>query len=124
MKKILIADDSVLVRTVLKDALQKSNYEVVETDNGHTAVNLAIEELPDLIVLDLVMPKMTGIEAVRNIRSDDRLKHIPVLISTGSDGVHHNFNKGFENSIQGFLEKPYKVDVIIEKIKKQLGDNA
>ena len=123
MKKILIADDSVLVRTVLKDALQKSNYEVVETDNGHTAVNLTIEELPDLIVLDLIMPKMTGIEAVKNIRSDDRVKHIPILISTGSDGVHQDFNKGFETSIQGFLEKPYKADVIIEKIKKQLGDN-
>ena len=124
MKKVLIADDSVLVRAILKDALKNNNYDVVETDNGHTAVNLAMEELPDLIVLDIMMPKMSGFEAVKIIRSDDRIKHIPVLISTGSDGVHNDFNKGFETSIQGFLEKPYKAEIIIEKIKKLLGDNV
>jgi len=123
MKKILIADDSQLVRTILKDTL-KNNYEVIEADNGYSAYNLTVEELPDLVILDLVMPELDGIEVTRKIRTDDRTKHIPIIISTGSEGVHSEFNKNFETTVQGFIEKPYKAELIIQKIKKILGEDA
>lgn len=121
MKKILVADDTVLVRKILKDALTKAGFEVVEAENGRIAYNLAVEENPDLIVLDVMMPYSTGIETTINIRSDDRIKHIPIFISTGTEGIHSEFNKGPETMIQGFLEKPYKSEMILERIKKVLG---
>ena len=112
-----------MVRAVLKDAIKKNGYEVIEAENGKIAYNLAIEELPDLVILDLVMPECDGFETTRKIRTDTRIKHIPILISTGSEGVHCEFNKDTETFIHGFLEKPYKTEVIIEKIKGLLGEN-
>lgn len=122
MKRILIVDDSQLVRTILKDTLQKSGYEVIETDNGYSAYNLTIEELPDLVILDLVMPELNGFDVTKKIRTDDRTKHIPIIISTGSEGMHAEFNKDSETFVQGFIEKPYKTEIIVKRIKKILGE--
>jgi len=122
MKKILIADDTLLVRKVLKDALSKSGYEVLEAENGRIAYDLAVEEKPDLVILDVMMPEFSGIETTKNIRSDQRINHIPIIISTGARNMLAEFNKSPDTAIQGFLEKPYKSEMILHKIRAVLGD--
>jgi CheY-like chemotaxis protein len=122
MKKILIADDNEDVRVILNFALKRAGYEVIEAENGEEAYNLAHEEVPNLIILDMIMPKSSGIEATRRIRTDQKIKHIPIFISTCFEHAHKEFNKDPDSFVEAFIEKPYKIGNIVEKVKKALGE--
>lgn len=114
MKKILIADDERGVRFVIKITLEKEGYEVIEADNGYEAINLIREEMPDLAILDIGMPKLNGLEVTKMMRDEKITKDIPVFISTGFDDMKVKFN-GL--NIEYFIPKPYDVDILIQKIK-------
>lgn len=113
MKKILIADDEKGVRYVIRCAMQNEGYEVIEADNGYEAINLIREELPDLVILDIQMPEMSGLEVTRIMREEVSMKNIPVFISTGEEGIRQEFD-GL--NIEAFIPKPYEVDILIDKL--------
>lgn len=115
MKKILIADDEKGVRFVVRHTLEEEGYEVIEADNGYEALNLIREELPDLVVLDIMMPEMDGFEVTRIIRQEKDIKEIPVFISTGNEDVKNKFKN---LNIQYFIAKPYDAEILKEKINK------
>ncbi|HWV18427.1 MAG TPA: response regulator [Rhodocyclaceae bacterium] len=85
IKKILVVDDSATERHVLVTLLEGKGYTIVTASNGEEGVAAAKRELPDLILMDVVMPGMNGYQATRTISRDDATKHIPVIMCTSKD---------------------------------------
>lgn len=85
IKKILIVDDSATERHVLTTLLEGKGYSIVTANNGEEGVAAAKRELPDLILMDVVMPGMNGYQATRTISRDEATKHIPVIMCTSKD---------------------------------------
>ena len=101
--KILLADDDRLVRTIVSDLLGELGHDVIQAENGQQAVELATRESPDLLVLDFLMPKLSGIDALRQLRAAGVAT--PTLILTAiTDGSVRGVD-GAE-AADGFLEKP------------------
>lgn len=107
-KRILIADDEPAVRQLLELVLRSQGYEVVATQNGDQLVRTAQEWIPDLVIIDLMMPQMDGYEAIRQLRNDTRTAHVPMLIltarSTAEDVV-----TGFDTGADDYVTKPFSI---------------
>lgn len=115
IKKILIVDDSSTARHFLVDVLTKDGYEVISAENGEEAILKAKAELPDLILMDVIMPGMNGFQATRAITKDDATKHIPVLILTSKD-METDRVWGLRQGAAEFLNKPIEPAELLAKI--------
>ncbi len=116
--KILLAEDISTNREVVRGFLRKQPLEIIEAENGEQAVKLAREFMPDLILMDIQMPVMDGIEAIKKIKTDPELKHIPIIALTASV-----FNKDIENLkllCEGYLRKPVSGYNLLRKLAKIL----
>jgi two-component system alkaline phosphatase synthesis response regulator PhoP len=113
-KKILIADDETGIRLTLGKTLYK-DYVILEATNGEEAVEIAKGQKPDLILMDLIMPKMDGYAACSQIKADQATKGIPVVILTA---VGHELNKKFaaEMGADGYITKPFNIQELIDLI--------
>jgi two-component system alkaline phosphatase synthesis response regulator PhoP len=113
-KKILIADDETGIRITLGRTLDK-DYIVLEATNGEEAVEIAKGQKPDLILMDLIMPKMDGYAACSQIKADQATKGIPVVILTA---VGHELNKKYaaEMGADGYITKPFNIHELIDLI--------
>mgnify|MGYP006289855785 CR=1 FL=1 len=114
--KILTVDDSKLIRTIVKKALKPYDCELFEAENGVEGLNLTLNHNPDIIILDVTMPVMTGMEMISKLKSDPATKDIPVLMLTAEAGkeiVMEILKKG----AAGYMLKPFKAEVFIEKIQ-------
>jgi len=113
-KKILIADDETSLRLTVGRILDK-DYIVLEAANGEEAVEIAKGQKPDLILMDLIMPKMDGYAACSQIKADEATKGIPVVILTA---VGHEFNKKFatEMGAEGYITKPFNIQDLLDVI--------
>jgi len=115
--KVLTVDDSKTIRMIVKKAFRPYNCEVVEAENGVEGLAAAIKEKPDLIILDITMPVMTGIEMLDRLKSDAGLKNIPVIMLTaesGKDNVVNIVQKG----IKDYMVKPFKGEDLLERVGK------
>ena len=127
-KKILVIDDELDVLTFITSILKNNGYLYVTAENGIEGMEKARAEQPDLITLDLLMPERTGIKFYREIKKDEGLKGIPVIMVTGIASEAHQFADFkkfiYERNIPapaGYIEKPFNAENLIEKIKKALG---
>ena len=120
MAKILIADDSVMMRKIAKMALEKGGHSVVEAGNGAEAVAAASKELPNLILLDAEMPEMDGWEACKAIKANHATANIPVLMCTGHD-LSEEPEALTDAGANGYITKPYNSAQILEKVNAALG---
>ena len=121
-KKVLIADDKIKTASVLSRGLSAAGYEVIVTDNGEEAVELAKKELPDLIILDIIMPGMDGFSANAILKSDKSTRDIPVIISSSQIKMKKMFQDSMGTKIDGFLEKPYTLEELWAKVEEVLGE--
>ena len=119
-KKILIVDAEETVRRVLRSLLQKEGYEVIEAEDGKTGVELAKKEDPDVILMDLTMPVMGGLQACRLLKKDEKTKNIPVLVITALGG--ENKMEAINAGIDDFVTKPFNSEEISIRIKSILKD--
>jgi CheY-like chemotaxis protein len=121
-KKILIADDETSIRLTVGKLLA-NDYVVLEATNGEEAVEIAKLQKPDLILMDLIMPKMDGYAACSQIKADEATKGIPVVILTA---IGNELNKKFatEMGAEGYITKPFNIqeltDVITPLLAKAL----
>lgn len=115
IKKILIADDSPTERHALSELLVKSGFKVVTAENGEEAVAKSKSEMPDLILMDVVMPGMNGYQATRAITRDETTKHIPVVMCT-SKGQETDKIWGMRQGANDYLVKPIDPKALLEKI--------
>jgi len=119
MAKILIIDDSVEARNLVGRFLSAKGFDVSTADDGVDGVAKARLVLPDLILMDLNMPVMTGFEATRQLKSDQTLKHIPVVaLSAESDGGSRD--EIYEAGCEGFVSKPIDFPRLVPTIEKFL----
>ena len=116
-KTILITDDSVMIRRILGQLLQGLGFKILLAENGQKGYDLAKSEKPDLIIMDIEMPVMTGIEATRQIKNDPETASIPVLIFT-SLGREEDIEQANKAGCSGFLNKPICEDELREAVNK------
>lgn len=116
MAKILIAEDEPDIRELVAFTLRFGGYEVVTASNGEEAVQLARRENPDLILLDVRMPRMTGYDACREIKADPNLKTTPVVFLSAK-GQENEIQAGIESGAEEYLLKPFAPDQLTQRVK-------
>jgi len=116
-RTILIADDDLLVRTLLKDALAPGGYQVIEAKDGREAVRKFKADRPDLVMIDLMMPNQSGIEALSEIRAFDPKSRILVVSSLEAEGL---MSSALESGAMGYVVKPFHPMEISDAVKRAL----
>ena len=119
VSKILIADDDIEMRASLVSLLTQAGYKVIEAENGAEAAELAKIELPSLIMLDIHMPKMNGLEACKAIKSDQVTKSIPVIMLT-VEGSIAEIQEAIGYGARTYLTKPSSKEEILKVVKSVL----
>lgn len=115
MARILIAEDEKDIRDLITFLLQFAGHEVIATSNGEEAYERAKVEVPDLIMMDVRMPKMNGYEACKKIKQEAHLQHIPVVFLSAK-GQESEVAAGLEAGAQEYLLKPFSPDQLTEKV--------
>jgi len=120
-KRVLLVDDSntalLMQQMLLKN---RSDFDVVTAHDGLEAVEKTVALLPDLILMDVVMPRMTGIEACKQIRLQDATRHIPIILVT-TRGEPENVEQGYASGCNDYVTKPINGAELISKIEDLIG---
>ena len=107
-KRILVVEDNKLDMRLLKDILEGSGYETLQAADGLEAIDLAFASLPDLIVMDIQLPEISGLEVSRRLRGDDRSRRIPIVAVTAfAMGWHER--EALDSGCDGYISKPISV---------------
>ena len=109
LKKVLVVDDSSTIRTAVKWILGGQDLEVLLAEDGQQGVDTATREMPDLILMDVEMPRMDGFTACRTLRNQDHTRHIPVILIT-SRGAQVDVARGYESGCTLYLTKPFEAE--------------
>jgi len=118
MAKILIVDDDAQLRSTIQMVLKLKGYEVIDADNGATALKLARAALPDLVISDINMPQADGFAALAELRRDPTTAAIPLILMTGeSEG---GMRKGMELGADDFLSKPFAMNALLKAVEARL----
>ena len=119
-KKILLVDDEEEIIFLLKRRFIKNGYDVVEAHSGVEAIACVEKERPDLIVLDVMMPGMNGLEVCRKLKSDPQYQSIKIVLLTAKD-QQKDKELGKEAGADAYMTKPFEPDDIIGKVKSLVG---
>jgi CheY-like chemotaxis protein len=119
-KKILLVDDSRTALMVQSIVLNQLAYDLVTACDGEDAVQKAVRERPDLILMDVVMPKMSGFDACRELRKREETRSTPIIMLT-TRGEAENVEAGFSCGCNDYVTKPINKVELIEKLKNHLG---
>ena len=115
VKKILVVDDSPTERHVLVEMLTSAGYTVITAESGEEGIDKAKAELPDLVLMDVVMPGLNGYQATRTLTRDDVTKHIPVIVCT-SKGQETDKIWGLRQGAHDYMVKPINGEELLAKI--------
>lgn len=118
MKRILVVDDEKNIRTLFRDELEEGGYEVETAGSGQEALEKVAQRAPDLIVLDIRMEDMTGLEVLEQVRNTHH--DLPVIMCTAVRGLADDFTV-WDSKVSDYITKPVDLDVLKEKIKTALG---
>ena len=121
MPKIALVDDDRNILTSVSMTLEAEGFEVLRAMDGVEAISLAEAESPDLIILDVMMPRMDGLEACRRIRARPALKSIPIVMLTAR-GEESDQVSGLDVGADIYLTKPISIPVFIETVKRYLDE--
>jgi CheY-like chemotaxis protein len=126
MKKILIVDDDMDIIDLVKNRLRKNDYEVISCSEGERGFKTALEQRPDLIIMDIMMPNMSGAEVVKLLKSNDITRYIPILFftvlasnvpsDTGLDEINVN------GQLYPAVAKPFEPIKLLSAVKSLLGE--
>ncbi|MFA6078839.1 MAG: response regulator [Candidatus Omnitrophota bacterium] len=116
-KKILVVEDSQDIRSILSMRLVINGYDVVTAVDGQEGLDKARDEHPDLIMLDLMLPKIDGYEVCRMLKFDDKYKNIPIIILSALD-QQEDREKATKSGADAYFIKPFDLELLLTKIKK------
>lgn len=119
MKKILIADDRSEVVELVKVTLEGEGYRTIDASDGREALEKIRKEKPDLILLDIVMPKMDGFEVLSKVKKDPKTKEIPIVMLT-AQGQKVDQEKGRRLGARDYITKPFSPSHLLNKIEEIL----
>ena len=121
MKKILFIEDESALQEAVGEFLRQKGYNVLKAMDGETGIRLAESESPDLVLLDLVLPKKEGFEVLKTLKDDDETKDIPVIVLTNLEGVK-DLDKAMASGATTYLIKTqYSLEEVFNKIKEIIG---
>lgn len=122
MKKILIAEDEVPLREALKAKLSENQFEVLEAKDGEEAVQIAKINHPDMVLLDIIMPKMNGLDVLKSFKDDAALAKIPIYVLTNLS-EQSSEKMAMDSGAEEYLIKSnLKLEDLVSKIKTRLGE--
>lgn len=116
MEKILIVDDSAKIRKMLRRHLRKAGYEVSEARNGEMALEEIKKKLPDVVLLDVIMPDMTGFEVCQRLRSTPQSDLVYIIMVTGVT-THEHKVEGLDKGADDYVTKPFNIDELLARIR-------
>ncbi|MEI7426187.1 MAG: response regulator [Candidatus Moraniibacteriota bacterium] len=120
MTKILLVEDELTLHKALKEFLEEASFEIISAFNGEDAVVLAKSSKPDLILLDIILPKKDGFEVLADLKLDEKIQKVPVVLLTNLESAE-NIQKAFDAGATTYLVKSnYKLEDIVKKIKEIL----
>lgn len=122
-KKILLVDDEEDIIKMNMLRLIESNYEVISASDGKKGFEKAEKEIPDLILLDVVMPSMDGLQTLAKLKSSSMTSHIPVIMLSGV-GEKEALDRARAGGAVDFIDKPFNGDMLMEAIKRNLKQEA
>jgi len=122
MKKILFIEDESALQKTFGEILSQEGFKMISALDGETGLNLAKKEKPDLILLDLILPKLHGFEVLKRLKGDPETKEIPIIVLTNLEEIA-DVEKAIELGATTYLVKAnYSLEEIVQKIKKALGE--
>ena len=118
-KKILIIDDEEDIQKLLKIRLEQDSLTVVTAGDGASGAKMAEQEMPDLILMDIMMPNVDGYSCLKEVRKNQKTKNIPVIMLSGKEEEKVRDLFAFQK-ISGYVEKPFELDNLVSKIREIL----
>lgn len=122
VKKILIVDDERILRLLVRTTLESDEFQIIEAENGATALELVSEHQPDLVLLDRMMPGIDGLEVARKLRDQRRTADIPIIMLTAK-GQEHDRAEGESAGVYAYLVKPFSPLELMQRVEDALGTN-
>ena len=119
MKRILHIEDNPSNRKAVRHILKRTDYELLEAINGEDGLARAKAELPDLILLDIQLPKLSGYDVARELRADERTRAIPIIAVT-SYALSGDEPRAFESGCDDYVSKPYRPKILLEHVSRYL----
>lgn len=116
-KTILYVEDNEFNRQIVRDLLARTSYRLIEANDGEAGVAMALQELPDLVLMDIQLPKISGLEATRRLRADPRTAHVPIITIT-SYALSGDDQKAMDAGASSYLAKPYSPRELLQVIRK------
>ena len=120
-KTVLIVEDNELNMKLFHDVLEAHGYGTIETRSGVEAVGLARKHRPDLIIMDIQLPEVSGMEVIQWLKDDDQLRHIPVIAITAF-AMKGDEEKIRQGGCEAYLSKPIAVNKFVETVRNYIGD--
>lgn len=121
MKKILVVDDEPDINMILATYLSASGYETVSAKDGIEALDMAQSQHPDLILLDVMMPELSGFQVARLLKEDTATRAIPIVMLTAKTQQSDRF-WGLESGAAAYLHKPFELSAVLDQVRSLLGD--
>lgn len=115
--RILTVDDSLTIRKLVRKALSNYNCEIMEAPNGVEGLAMANKEKPNLVILDITMPIMDGVEMLERLKKEPELKEIPVIMLT-AEGGRDQVTKVVRMGVRDYVVKPFKGEELVDRVKK------
>jgi chemosensory pili system protein ChpA (sensor histidine kinase/response regulator) len=119
----LVVDDSITVRRVTERFLQRNGIRVMTAKDGLDAISVMQDAKPDIILLDIEMPRMDGYEFASHVRNDDRVADVPIIMITSRVGDKHRA-RAIELGVNDYLGKPYQDAQLLDAIRRQFDDRG
>ncbi|WP_156499478.1 response regulator, partial [Oleiphilus sp. HI0061] len=119
-KTVMVVDDSVTVRKVTTRLLERNGYEVITAKDGVDAIATLQDHKPDVMLLDIEMPRMDGFEVATLVRHDERLKDVPIIMITSRTGQKHK-ERALSIGVNEYLGKPFQEHDLLENIERFIG---
>jgi two-component system, cell cycle response regulator DivK len=120
-KKVLIVEDNELNMKLFNDLLEANSIETIKTMNGLDAIELTRKHMPDLILMDIQLPEVSGLDVIKWLKSEDDLKHIPIIAVTAF-AMKGDEERIREGGCEAYLSKPISVAKFLETVKNYLGE--
>ncbi|WP_306254052.1 response regulator [Parvularcula sp. IMCC14364] len=120
-KTVLIVEDNELNMKLFTDLLEAHGYDTIQSTNGHDAVDLARDNNPDLILMDIQLPERSGLDVTKDIKADPELAQIPVIAITAF-AMKSDEQRIRDGGCEDYLAKPISIPVFIETVKRYLGE--
>ena len=120
MARILVAEDERDIRELIGFTLRHSGHEVLTASNGEDALAIALREVPDLVLLDIRMPRLTGYDVCRRLRAEPTTQHVPIAFLSAK-GQDSEMQAGMEAGATDYILKPFAPDQLIQRVTLLLG---